>query len=204
LTAPTIYKRWIEIPEWDTAIGVAPKCGARSLLVNVQEHFEPGLITHRRVWFHDRLKTAGDLTATRRIMVVRHPTARFASLYKHKVLLGAGLADSKIRRYLDSCSTPEELWELSLQHKNIHWCTQVEIEAGLSTELVLTEDLSELWATLPPEFEMVIHHRTDSADVNISTELANKILERYAGDLELYERAVHSKVRRCAPSGDKG
>lgn len=120
----------------------------------------------------------------RKVFIVRHPLDRFLSLWRNKCRdHGKGVAVEGF--------TMEQLWQrIEEGPEDDHWRRQVDLlgKYRKEAELVKLESLPD-WYYENMQCEFPHENRTEPYD-NISDELRDKILTRYAEDVELYNAAA--------------
>ncbi len=169
---------WRWVPDLDAYIGSAPKVATstiRKALAEYNQYIPISFDGQRAVW------------------VVRHPIDRFRSLHQQKCVEGGRVWANgpEEKRYFLKGMSQEDLMDLieSEEYWNTHWAKQVDLEDGNATEVICIESLDTFWeeqgwGSLPQE------NACKSQPEKVSKELALRILEYYAEDVELYERGV--------------
>jgi len=197
-------RAWNLFPAWKLAFGAAAKCGSTSL-VNLcarENHGELAEWRRRRVYFEEIPHHY------RRVAVVRHPLARFKSLYvniqerpRSKKNFYAALEGREPEQLLDAIK------QAGLDY-DIHFQPQVSIGVENADTVVRLEEFDNWWRFVNPYGRLGAVHgvgkcnasSTPSEDVELSRETELEILRLYARDLEVWELADGSTIRTHRPA----
>lgn len=167
-----------------TAILVAPKAGAQTVMAAIYSRFVGGRPERPTDVKFEHGEICEPLTApavaemdVARVAFIRHPLVRFASLWRNKV--------RDRTSGIPSClygASPAELMIYIRNHpdENGHWIRQSTLLGGVEAEVLRIEAFADWWGE-PVE----IRNRT-RGDIACD---ARGVLEHYAEDLALWERA---------------
>lgn len=199
------YPGWICVKDWKVAIGVAPKCGTRSILHAMMDWLQPGISyesakaapskwrrndlgeTYARFRCNEIHKVRSLNVPT--VGIARDPVDRFASLWRCQVRDGlAGIAP----RLLDK--NPRRLFDLIQARPlaNVHWIPQDLFLVNADT-VVRLERLDEWWTEFfagMSRMPALKHLNSTAGDTSIDEDLADAIREHYAADVKIYETAA--------------
>ena len=161
-------KAWYYVPEWELTIGVAPKCGTRTiykLLENVNFYSAPN-------------------PDIRPVFIVRHPVERFSSLWKQKCRDGRRISTiDNPSNYAKDWSIDELLDHIERGLWNHHWAPQSVFEMGAAEELVPLEKLNQ-WlhdeGLGPPT-----HLNQTVGEVQLTDDQYRRVVEYYIDDVRL-------------------
>lgn len=158
--------RWISDASRRVAFGVPPKNGTHSFWEALK-----GDDIHVHVHPYDCL---------RRVFVVRHPVARFLSLWRNKCRDGE-------QPGLGVCGmTQEQLFQhIRTARDNYHWSRQTDLLNGVECEVVRLEEIGDWWQKNMGGVGFPRLHSTDG-ETAIAPELLAKVRVHYLDDLRLW------------------
>lgn len=165
---------------------VPPKCGGSSVMASLMSHYDVKAL----VDVPDITLIPPCSVSTPVMQVVRHPVARFASLWRNKCRdKGRLLGHQEALWGL----TPAELLTYVKTHHNRHWEAQATVRRELATDdvtLVPLYALSAWWRDNTPYPALERLNLTAGSMYNIDKGLADSIAWHYRDDVELYEEST--------------
>jgi len=194
-------KAWQICPKWQMAFGAAAKCGSTMLAKFVENNRArrlnvPDARYGRECWS----LIPRDYRA---IMIVRHPVERFASLYAN--IQQRKREPMNFYKQLEGLS-PWECLDTLIQLSpaldyDFHFQPQTSIVPARRTEFVRLEDF-EGWVrrTLPHAFAPRSENRSESP-VEIDSRTADRVLNRYRADFEMWQQAGVEPAAIAAAAG---
>jgi hypothetical protein len=174
--------KWFYVPEWDTQFAAAPKAGSSSI---------------RQAILNEDLNYVRSLPgAGRSIFIVRHPLARFLSLWKNSCRDGATLAITKGgERHNLKGLTPLQLMRYILNNENDHWATQTSLLGDTEAETVRIESMSRWWDEFPHSTQPYPRTNVSGGDnPDLGKRLLSVINSHYGEDLELWRRSKYATL----------
>ncbi len=194
------YRLWAWVKPWQILIGTSPKAGTRTLYEALWRHFPTSCVKDEEtleIRFANTtivdvlLPGEASLIAIPKIWIIRHPWARFKSLWRQKCR-DKGRTDLRFDETMHEF-TPEKLFEFIKRpaNDNWHWTRQAcmigmigrpVVEPGIT--LLRTENFTNWWpyGDLP-----TIKATEDKGEFEGKDELRQRVEKYYKADLELWE-----------------
>ena len=160
---------WVYVPDWKIAIAAPPKCGSRSVLLAIVNHFYPGETyqtatpsKYKEKYEHYRYMDKSQIKPDwHKLAIVRDPIERFASLWAHHCrddipgiphhLRGKASMDDLLR-YIERCPNENPHWTPQTQiigtHERIRYCR--------------LRNMAKCWAKLLPDVPLSHVNKTAS------------------------------------------
>ena len=181
------WSPWVHLKQFDVCYGVMPKNASSSFYEALRRSY--GL--PRRKGFQiiedcEHLRKVAQPCTPKARFIVRHPLDRFESLWRSKCRDHHGSIGGHPIRDM----SPDELFAYIQEHDDPHWRSQAPYVMTLDAEptLVPVEYFAQQFR-LDTGFE-AWHQNPTTGDCPMSIELMHDVLEHYANDVLVYERAV--------------
>jgi len=188
---------WIYVAPWRAALGTSPKCGTTSLYEALRDSFPDAVhrddIT-RKITFVDPdvivalTPTQAEMVQYPKYWIVRHPWARFQSLWREKARDSGRIGQKNIEV---AGKTPRDLFEFIQQWDNWHWTPQVELAGPIAdTTYIKLDSLKYWWREYLGRQKPFPHSHASIGEEKWDSDLMRDVLDYYSIDLSLWERAT--------------
>lgn len=127
------HQYWCYVPAWNVAVCAPPKCGSRSVLLTIVQHFYPAQdyqtatpsVFKERYQYYQYMGRHALKDRWPKLAIMRNPVDRFASLWAHHCRDGVPGIPKKLRNGAKMHHLLE--WIRNDLYGNPHWAPQTNI-----------------------------------------------------------------------------